>query len=80
MHLGEGGLHPGEGISIVVGGWVWQTHADTWDSMGYGEQVSGTHPTEMLSCFDYFSNLICHIFNNTPLCLISFFSFLLLSI
>ena len=40
------GTHPLRWVCPAVG-----THPpDTWDAMGYGWQVSGTHPTAMLSC------------------------------
>ena len=29
---------------------VGQTLPHTWDTVGYGQQVGGTHPTGMLSC------------------------------
>ena len=45
----QGGLHPGERGSAFGG--VGQTPLwDTWDTMGYGQWVGGTHPTGMHSC------------------------------
>ena len=29
---------------------------DIWDTMGYGQQAGGTHPTGMLSCTNFFPN------------------------
>ena len=42
------------GIQGVRGGYIRRlgTHSpDTWDIMGYGQQVGGTHPIGMLSCY-----------------------------
>ena len=51
--LHPGDLHPGGSASrafCIGGGGVGQTFPqDTWDATGYGEKVSGTHPTEMTS-------------------------------
>ena len=44
------------GWSVAGGGWSASrgelgTHPrDTWDTMGYGQQAGGTHPTGILSC------------------------------
>ena len=38
----------GGGEYLLLGGV--STHLDTWDTTGYGQQVDGTHPTEILSC------------------------------
>ena len=43
----RGGLHPGG---------VGRFPQDTWDTMGYGQQMGGTNPTGMLSrCYNHFS-------------------------
>ena len=63
----QGGLHPGRvciqdgGLPI---GWGSASRGsasggcglgtppkDTWDTTGYGQQVDGTHPTGMHSCY-----------------------------
>ena len=31
--------------------WLGRLPQETWDTMGYGQQVGGTHPTGMHSCF-----------------------------
>ena len=38
------------GLSTGVGGWA-DHPRDTWDTTGYGQQVGGTYPTGMHSCF-----------------------------
>ena len=45
------GLPLGEGSAS--GEEVGQT-PDTWDTTGYGQQLGGTHPTIMFSCFQLF--------------------------
>ena len=47
------GLHPGgrgfclQGVCIHGG---LPPGGDTWDTMGYGQEAGGTHPTGMHSC------------------------------
>ena len=35
------------------GGWADSRPGNQFDTMGYSQQVGGTHHTEMLSCFDF---------------------------
>ena len=48
----QGGMHPG-GVCLqggsASGGLGRPPSPDTWDATGYGQQLDGTHPTEMLS-------------------------------
>ena len=46
----RGGLHP-EGVCIQVGSASKEAWADPPSTMGYNQQVGGTHPTGMHSCF-----------------------------
>ena len=54
---GDGGLHAGGEGGLHPGGGLHQGGADPpsppWDSMGYGQQAGGTHPTGMHSCFHF---------------------------
>ena len=64
----QGGLHPGRSSSGAVldrapkvclqGAWVELLSLDTWDTMGYGQGESGTHPTRMHSCIKYVSEVV----------------------
>ena len=58
----QGGLHPGGGgwpdpprSAYGEGDWA-HPPRDIWDTMGYGQQAGGTHPTGMLSCTNFFPN------------------------
>ena len=57
LHPGLGGLAdpPGSGYK---GGWADTPPRDTWDTTGYGQHAGGTHPTEMLSCWNCFMVMI----------------------
>ena len=49
----EGGLPP-DGVCLQGGvhlKGVGQIPRDTWDTMGYGQQAGGMHPTGRHSCF-----------------------------
>ena len=48
----QGGLLPGGG------GGETPSPRDTWDTMGYGKQAGGTHPTGMHSCLIFYHYII----------------------
>ena len=50
-HSVHGGLHPEEGLHLGEGGWVDPLPSGT---IGYSQQVGGTHPTGMHSCVHNF--------------------------
>ena len=47
----------------------------TWDTMGYGQQAGGTHPTRMLSCSSYFVQDIHHVVTRHTILVIRRISF-----
>ena len=54
----EGGYVQGVGTPLEMGPQRWvcpgvNHPSQTWDTMGYGRQAGGTHPTGMLSCVRY---------------------------
>ena len=50
MHWEEGSASRGAGGVCI---------RDTWDTMGYGQQAGGTHPTGIHSCFFLVQRLDC---------------------
>ena len=72
----KGGLHPGvlpTGGLHRGGGGVGHISQDTWDTMGYGQQAGGMHPTRMFSCTKMSRERLCKSFkSSSPLHLLTF--------
>ena len=51
LHGGGDWINPQSAYRVGAG----QTPRDTWDTMGYGQRVGGTHSTGMHSCYIWIS-------------------------
>ena len=59
--------------SASGGGSVGHISQDTWDTMGYGQQAGGMHPTRMFSCTKMSRERLCKSFKSSnPLYLLTF--------